>query len=80
MAETGLPLNETLTVVTASVGVLHPERIRVVEISQVPMPDDPKLRQAALDAGLLGPDMIGLTLGYGVYVCVGHATTRVMSH
>jgi hypothetical protein len=41
MAETGQPLNETLTVVAASVGVLHPERIRVVEVSQLPVPDDP---------------------------------------
>ena len=48
-------------------------------IAHLPMPDDPELRQAALAAGLLGPDMIGLTLGYGVYVCVGHATIRVMS-
>jgi hypothetical protein len=80
MAGTGRPLDETLMAVAASVGVLHPERIRVAEVLELPMPDDPELRQAAMATGLLGPDMVGLTLGYGVYVRAGHATIRLMSH
>jgi hypothetical protein len=79
MAKTGQSLNETLAALAASVGVLHPEHIRVVEVLKLPFPDDPELRQAALASGLLGPNMIGLTLGYGV-VRAGHATIRLMSH
>jgi len=36
--------------------------------------------QAALGTGLLGPGMVGLTLGYGVYICRGHGTVRLLSH
>ena len=31
-------------------------------------------------AGLLGEGMIGITFGYGIYICEGHETTRVHSH
>ena len=44
------------------------------------MPDDVELRSVALETGLLGPDMIGLTLGYGIYVCDGHIDNRLISH
>lgn len=76
----GQPLNDTLTSVARSVGVLHPEKIRITEVDSLPLPDDPDLKQAALATGLLGPNMIGLTLGYGIYVCRGRGTIRLLSH
>lgn len=76
----GQPLNDELTSLARSVGVLHPQRIRIVEVDSLPMPDDPDLKEAALATGLLGDNMIGLTLGYGVYVCRGHWTIRLLSH
>lgn len=80
IAQVGSPLNDGLLSVAASVGVQHPDRIRVAEIARLPLPDDPELRQAALATGLLGPGMVGLTLGYGVYVCHGHGSIRLLSH
>ena len=80
IALSGQPLNDTLTSVARSVGVLHPERIRIVEVDSLPLPEDPDLKQAALATGLLGPNMIGLTLGYGIYVCRGRGTIRLLSH
>jgi hypothetical protein len=47
-----------------AVGVLVPEKIRVVVAPSLPLPDDPWLREVALSAGLLGPGFTGLTLGY----------------
>lgn len=38
------------------------------------------MRAAALQTGLLGPGMVGLTLGYSVIVRHGHDTTRLLSH
>jgi len=76
----GRPLNEVLLAVARSVGVLHPELIRVAEVPSLPLPEDPELKQAALATGLLGPGMVGLTLGYGVYVCSGHGNVRLLSH
>jgi hypothetical protein len=54
-------------------GVQHPERIRLHEVTQFPQPDTPALRAAILQAGLLGPGMMGITLGYAVVVRRGFA-------
>ncbi|WP_416186977.1 hypothetical protein [Hydrogenophaga sp. SNF1] len=62
------------------VGVYRPELVRVELVPQLPLPDDPLLQQVALAAGLLGPDMVGLTLGYGIFIVQGHANDRLVSH
>jgi hypothetical protein len=67
-------------VLAQQVGVHHPERIRIAAVAHLPLPEHPGLRAAALHTGLLGPDMVGLTLGYAVYVRAGHATQRLLSH
>ncbi|MDD2882940.1 MAG: hypothetical protein PHQ58_21220 [Rhodoferax sp.] len=80
ISQVGQPLKETLLAVARSVGVLYPDRIRIAEVPSLPLPEDAELREAALATGLLGPDMIGLTLGYGIYVCHGHDNIRLLSH
>ena len=52
--------------------------MRVVDA--LPIPGNPMLREAAVQSGLLGPGMIGLTLGYAIFVKAGHLDTRVLSH
>ena len=37
-------------------------------------------RAVALETGLLGEGMIGVTFGYGIYVCEGHVDNRLISH
>jgi len=76
----GEPLSDTGLKLAAAVGVSDAARIRVSTVSALPLPDDPDLRQVALEVGLLGPNMIGLTLGYGIYVCDGHMNNRLISH
>lgn len=80
ISQIGQPLNDALLAVARNVGVLHPDRIRVVEVPSLPLPEDPELKEAALATGLLGPGMIGLTLGHGIYVCHGHGSVRLLSH
>jgi hypothetical protein len=64
-----------------SVGVATPERIRVGVVNRLPLPEDPLLRAAAVQSGLLGPNMVGLTLGYAVHIYRGHeARPRLLSH
>lgn len=63
-----------------AVGVQHTELVRIFEVPRLPLPDDAELRQAALSVGMLGPTMVGLTLGYGVYIVYGHRTDRLLSH
>src|SRR5271165_5429190 len=61
------------------VGVRNPESIRIGVVDRLPLPDDASLREAALQAGLLGPGVIGLTLGYSVLICRGYeANVRLL--
>jgi hypothetical protein len=46
----------------------------------LPMPDDAVLQAAAVQAGLMGPGMVGLTLGHAIFICRGHKTRRLLSH
>ena len=80
ISASGEPLSEHGLAVARQVGVANPERIRLSFVPQLPLPTDPRLRQAAVQTGLLGPNMIGLTLGYGIYICHGHNSPRLLSH
>ncbi|MBI4192851.1 MAG: hypothetical protein HY525_20250 [Betaproteobacteria bacterium] len=80
VANTGQPLNSASQGVARRVGVLRPELIRVSLTEALPMPVDPALHAAAVQTGLLGPHMAGLTLGYSVFVRRGQDTWRLLSH
>jgi hypothetical protein len=76
----GVPLSDFGRRLAHLAGVNRPERVRVAQVAGIPLPDDPELREATLAAGLLGPDTIGLTLGYGIYIKQGHSSNRLVSH
>lgn len=76
----GKPLSESWMQVARSVGVEHPERIRIAVVDEMPLPEDSQLQEIALATGVLGPDSAGLTLGYGIYVVERHASVRLFSH
>ena len=79
-AEIGDPLNPVEQDMARAVGVASPHLVRVEMVERLPLPEDPVLRAAALQAGLLGPNMTGLTLGHSVFICRGHRTRRLLSH
>ena len=66
---TGFPLSPQQIIIAKEVGVAIPENIRIKAVDQLPLPKDPELAAAALQTGLLGPNMVGLTLMYGVFIC-----------
>lgn len=76
----GEPLTPDGLRIARRAGVLVPGRIRVRTVDALPVPDDPELREAAIRAGLIAPGMVGLTLGYGIFVRRGHADRRLLSH
>ena len=76
----GVGLTESSLALARQVGVESPERVRLLFVSQLPLPTDPLLLQVALHTGLLGPNMVGLTLGYGIYICHGQNSARLISH
>jgi hypothetical protein len=76
----GVPLSDFNSMRAHLAGVSRPERIRMLEVASIPLPDDPELQAATLAAGLLGPNTVGLTLGYGIYIREGHSNNRLVSH
>ncbi len=79
-ADTGRELTERERDFARKVGVAHPERIRIITVDALRMPTDPLLRTATEQTGLLGPGMVGLTLGHSVFICHGHENPRLLSH
>jgi len=79
-AKIGQALSSAAVDIALRVGVAHPDRICVLIDDAMPMPEDRELQAAAVQTGLLGPHMAGLTLGYSVFVRRGHDTWQLLSH
>lgn len=81
VAQIGTPLAAPGLALAEQVGVKHPELVRLLYVSQLPIPvEQLQLRQAVLDTGMLGPDMAGLTLGHSIFIVPGHDDARLISH
>ena len=78
---TGIALTHDQVVLARAVGVKHPERVRIVVVDEIPLPDEPLLRAAAQGVGLSQSWAAGLTLGHAVIVRRGfEKETRLLSH
>lgn len=66
---TGIALSPEELQIARAVGVQRSEDIRIKVVDQLPLPEDPELAAAAVQLGLLGPDMSGLTLFHGIFIC-----------
>lgn len=64
----GTALDRTQSALAQRAGVRCAHRIRLRMVASIPAPEDAELRAAAHQAGLLGPNRIGLTLGYAVFL------------
>jgi hypothetical protein len=51
-----------------SVGIRNPERVRVCQVPQIPIPKHPVLKAAAEATQLISPETIGLSLGYSIFI------------
>ena len=78
--ETGVALDLAGMQLARGVGVQYPERVRIKIAGAIPLPENDELRQAAIQAGLLGVGTIGLTLGYGVYLVEGRVSEQLIRH
>jgi len=78
---TGTPLTHEQLMLARAVGVKHPERIRIVVVDEIPLPDEPILRAAAQGVGLSQSWAAGLTLGHAVILHRGFEhEVRLLSH
>src|SRR5690348_327500 len=77
----GAPLSAPLLEIARRAGVRAPGKIRIVVTDEIPLPDDPVLRGAALSVGLSQSEAAGMMLGYAVFLRRGYEhDVRVMSH
>jgi len=61
----GTPLSPSQLSDAREMGVAHPERVRLLSIGTIPIPEDPVLRAAAEATQLISSFTAGLTLRYG---------------
>jgi hypothetical protein len=80
IAQNGNALSDKDCGIARAVGVVQPELIRIKMVDGLPLPTDPLLKQVALETGLIGPNMIGMTLGHSIFICRGHYDVRILSH
>jgi hypothetical protein len=66
--EHGTALSPQYMVDAKSIGVKYPERIRIYEVPQIPIPKHPILRAAAEATQLISPATIGISLRYGIFI------------
>src|SRR5688500_5027547 len=64
----GVPLNETEHADAVRIGIVHPERIRLLKVASVPMPVNPLLRRIGERFGLMTGHAAGMAMRYGIFV------------
>ena len=64
----GVPLSPAQATDARSIDVAHPEKIRLLKVARIPIPENPALRDAASAIQLISPRTGGLTLRYGTFI------------
>jgi hypothetical protein len=64
----GVPLSSDQITDAKSIGVHYPERVRLLSVATIPLPEHPALRTAAVATQLISPRTGGLTLRYGIFI------------
>jgi hypothetical protein len=64
----GVPLTPEETQWAIQLGVIYPDRVRLLCVDELPQPQDPTLRAAAEQYGFLSPATMGMSLRYGILI------------
>ena len=64
----GVTLSGPQTADARQLGVLFPERVRLLRVSEIPSPSHPVLAAAAAATNLISPFTAGMTLRYGIFI------------
>lgn len=66
--QAGVALTESQLADATRLGVVHPERVRLLRVVQIPTPNHPALAAAAAATGLISSATAGLTIRYGIFI------------
>ena len=72
----GVPLSNSRIEDAKRVGVMHPERVKIFKVPQIPFPKHPVLKAAAEATQLITPSTVGLTLRYGIFIHSDYSDDR----
>ncbi len=64
----GVALSPVQTADAVKIGVANPERVRLLKVSRIPVPEHPALRAAVDATQLISESTAGLTLRYGIFI------------
>lgn len=64
----GVPLSAAQTADARLIGVACPEKVRLLKVTRISLPENPALRDAAHDLHLISHQTAGLCLRYGIFV------------
>jgi hypothetical protein len=64
----GTPLSPEALSDARAAGVHKPENIRVCVVSHIPQPEHPRIKQLAGEFGLITPQTIAITFGFGIFL------------
>jgi hypothetical protein len=67
----GVPLDSEAMQDATCIGIAEPERVRVLEVPNVPMPPQQILYSTLVKSGVFSLDVNGLTLEYGIFLKTG---------
>ena len=77
----GLPLTPSERTDAISIGVLFPDKVRLLCIGRIALPNNRLIRMCARATGLLSTEPAGLAAGYGILVRERHWRARpLISH
>ena len=79
--ENGVPLTNVQLADAKLVGVVRPERVRLLRVEQIPLPEHPALEEMKEAMKLTTPDLPGLAVRYGIYLRADYwAERRFLVH
>ena len=76
--QNGVPLSDLQMDDARRVGVIHPEKVRMFKVPQIPLPKHPVLRAAAEETQLITPATVGLTVRYGIFIHTDFSDDRYL--
>ncbi len=74
--QVGNQLSESQLQDAKLVPLIHPENVRLLRVSTIPLPDDPELRFAAQAVRLITPNTPGFSCRYGIFIKDDHWHNR----
>ena len=74
----GVPLSNSQIEDAKRVGVMHPERVKIYTVPQIPIPKHPVLKAAAEATQLITPATAGLTFRYGIFIHSSFSNNRCL--